>query len=475
MNRELIAPFVYFIEIRTRGHLMEHKQYAGAISEYIESHIDEMLQSLRGLMQVPSVAEINKDGLPFGQQSAEALRYIKKLSESFGLKTENFENYVVTADCGEGEPVLGILAHVDVVPQGEGWTKPCFDMTRDGGLVYGRGAIDDKGPAVAALYAIKAINELNIPLSKSVRYIFGGGEELGCDDIVYYAEHAKLPQYIITPDGEFPIVNSEKGMIHAFAKKKRMPSKLIALSCRGAVNAIPAKASASVSGFAREELLGAIGDRNISFENHDGSTVLTSVGKAAHGSRPEQGVNALTALLEVLKALGIPEAAELSELFPFRETNGKQFGVDFRDDVSGELTLALTVCEMTDTDIEIGVDCRFPISKKAEDVMSRVEPKLTSLGYEFTEKQSMEPHYVPENTPFIAALKRAYETVTGEEAVCICETGVTYAHSTEHGVAFGAQMHGEENNMHSADENISVELLKTIAKVYAQAIIELCS
>lgn len=454
---------------------MERGQYTLAISEYIESHTDEMLESLRGLMQVPSVAQVNKDGLPFGRESARALEYIRKLSESMGLKTENFENYVVTADCGEGEPALGILAHVDVVPQGEGWTRPCFDMTVDGKTVYGRGAIDDKGPAVAALYAIKAINELQIPLSRSVRYIFGGGEELGCDDIVYYAQHAKLPEYIITPDGEFPIVNSEKGMIHASAKKKRMPSKLIALSCRGAVNAIPAKASASVSGFSREELLGAIGDRNISFEDHDGSTVLTSVGKAAHGSRPEQGANALTALLETLQELGIPEAAELSELFPFSETNGKQFGADFRDDVSGELTLALTVCEMTGTDIEIGFDCRFPISKRVSDVLGRIEPKLIALGYEFTEKQFMEPHYVPENTPFIAALKRAYETVTGEEAACICETGVTYAHSTPQGVAFGAQMHGEENNMHSADENISVELLKMIAKVYAQAIIELCS
>lgn len=452
-------------------------EYTKAISEYIDSHIDDMLGDLKGLMQIPSVADEAKDGFPYGEQSAKALRYISDLSESIGLKTANFDNYVVTADYGDGEPALGILAHVDVVPQGEGWTKPCFDMTVENGTVYGRGAIDDKGPAVAALYAIKAIKELGITLSKPVRYIFGGGEEVGCEDIAYYAQQHKLPEYIVTPDGEFPIVNSEKGMIHIKAAKERARSKLVSLSCCGAVNAIPARATAVVASIMMDEITEAIamaGRQHIELRQLENGIELTALGKAAHGSRPEQGANALTGLLEVLKALGIPEAEELSELFPFDETNGSSFGVDFKDDISGELTLALTVCEITDTACEIGFDCRFPVSRSVDDVLGRILPRLGDIGYAPTEKQTMEPHYVDENTPFIAALGRAYEAVTGEEARCISETGVTYAHGVPQGVAFGAQMHGEENNMHSADENISVERLAMIAKVYAQAIIEIC-
>lgn len=454
--------------------------YSEKINKYIDEHTEDMLRDLKGLMQINSAAEINADGLPFGKGSAKALEYIRQLAENIGMSTENFENYAVTADYGSGAPTLGILAHVDVVPQGEGWTKPCFDMTVENGKVYGRGAIDDKGPAVASLYAVKAIKELGIPLKNSVRYIFGGGEELGCEDIEYYCQKKQLPQCVITPDGEFPIVNAEKGMAHITAKKSFTEESAVnaKITCKGAVNAVPAKAQAALCGYSAGDVYKAIDTAKTSAEftvSESGGVVeITSHGKSAHGSRPQLGVNALTALVKVLSILGIKECAVLSRLFPFEETDGARLGINFSDEVSGSTTLAFTVCEMNENGCEISLDCRFPVSRTVNEVVGGIEKALSANGYEITHKQTMEAHHVDENTPFIDALKRAYEKVTGEKASCVCETGVTYAHNMPQGVAFGAAPRGEDCNMHSADEYISIEQLKNVAKIYANAITEIC-
>ncbi len=450
------------------------------IKNYLNENLGNMISDLKGLMQIDSVCSEPKRGMPYGEGSAKALDYIKTLSESIGLKTKNFQNYVVTADYGdsENEVALGILAHVDVVPQGDGWTYPCFDLTIDGDRAYGRGAIDDKGPAIASLYAIKSIDAMGVKLSKNVRYIFGGGEEIGCNDIEYYQQQEALPDMLLTPDGEFPIVNAEKGMVHIFAEKVLAPSKLRELKCIGAVNAIPAKATAKISGFLMDDVLEAIEKitypTEFKLEQAGGEIVITSIGKAAHGSRPHLGMNALTALLGLLSVLEIEEATELCTLFNYSEYNGKSFGVDFSDEVSGELSLALTVCDIENGNAKIGIDSRFPISKKFAEVSEPICCHLNAIGYEITENDGMEAHYVDENSEFISAVKRAYKEIIGDDAKCICETGATYVHNTPYGVAFGPEMSGEDNGMHSANESIAIERLILLARVYAQAIIEIC-
>lgn len=450
------------------------------IEEYLNSNLDNIVSDLKGLMQINSVCSEPMPGMPYGEGSAKALEYIKQLSERLGLKTRTFQNYAVTADYGtpDKEVALGILAHVDVVPEGDGWTYPSFDLTIDNGRAYGRGAIDDKGPAVASLYAVKALNDLGIELKKNVRYIFGGGEEIGCNDIEYYQEQEALPDMLLTPDGEFPIVNAEKGIVQVFAQKDIASSKLKELKCLGAVNAVPAKATARITGFLMDDVLEAIEKMTypteFKLQQDNGDIVITSIGKAAHGSRPHLGMNALTALLGLLNALDIEIATELCTLFAYDEYNGKSFGVDFSDEVSGELSLALTVCDLENNHIKIGLDSRFPISKTYDDVSKPIIAKLEAIGFEIYDSHGMEAHYVDENSEFISAVKRAYKEIIGEEAKCICETGATYVHNTPSGVAFGPEMSGENNGMHSANESIALDRLVLLARVYAQAIIEIC-
>lgn len=448
--------------------------------EYFESYYDEMVSSLRGLIEIESTNGNSVDGKPFGEGASTALEYIKNLSESFGLTARNFDNYVVTADYSDGDAKLGILAHVDVVPAGEGWSFEPFKLTESDGVLYGRGTIDDKGPAIAALYAAKAIKELEIPISSNFRYIFGSDEEQGGSDIQHYQSIEKFPELLLTPDGSFPIVNAEKGMAHVIfeGSKPDCDDKLVSFASGTAVNAVPATATAVLTLTSIDAVLDAIGmlSTTVHFQLEQNDNVLTIIatGKSSHGSRPERGDNALTALLSLLDNLGISIAHDLCKLFKHGEFFGEGFGIECEDEISGKLTLALTVCNIADNRMEIGLDCRFPISKASADIMPVIFGELEKLDLKVKQSDIMEPHYVDENSEFIQKLKEVYSLVTGYDAECLCEGGVTYVHNTKGGVAFGAEFAWENNNMHSADEHISKETFLANAKAYALAISELC-
>lgn len=186
------------------------------IRKYLESHKEETIADLRELVAIPSVQGDAEEGLPFGKFPAQALEAMLNKCKAAGFTVENVENYAGSADINSLPPELAILSRLDVVPVGEGWTSPPFTLTADGDKLVGRGAIDDKGPAVAALYAAKAVKDLGIPLKKGVRLIFGTNEENGSADLAYYRKKRKLPPMVITPDGEYPVINGEKGMLRVY-------------------------------------------------------------------------------------------------------------------------------------------------------------------------------------------------------------------------------------------------------------------
>ena len=148
--------------------------YEKEISDYIESHKEEMLNDLMELIRINSEKGEEKTGMPYGEGPYNALLAATKLLEGYGFKVNNYDNRVITADSYDMPTRLDILAHLDVVPAGDDWTitEPYNPVIKDG-LLYGRGSCDDKGPAVAALYAIRAVKELNIPLKHNVRLILG--------------------------------------------------------------------------------------------------------------------------------------------------------------------------------------------------------------------------------------------------------------------------------------------------------------
>lgn len=443
------------------------------ISDYFDKNIDDVLSSMNEIMSIDSSFSEPRPGMPFGEGSAKALEWGSQFGKRLGMTVKNFGNYAVSMDFGQGDPVLGILSHLDVVPAGEGWSFPPFACTVKDGIAYGRGAIDDKGPSVAVLYAVKCIKDLGIPIKKSFRIIFGGNEEGGCQDIEYYQTKEPFPPMVFTPDGSFPVLNCEKGMLHlTFSGKGILDCgkiKITVIDGGTVINAVPGKTVCTAE-YGKDSIPQEIGGCTVQ-KTENGFEIT---GQSAHGSRPELGRNTVTALLEFLACGGCEAAKRLTALFPHGETNGSSAGLGFCDGISGEMTCALTQLKYENGTISGGIDIRFPIDRTYREIKEIIGKSLENAGMNVTSCEGMEPHYVPEDSELVQALLKTYEKVKGEKGRCIAEGGVTYVHNTEGGVAFGAEFPEENNNMHGPDEHISLETLKYNLNMYANAIVEIC-
>ncbi|MCR5109310.1 MAG: Sapep family Mn(2+)-dependent dipeptidase [Ruminococcus sp.] len=442
------------------------------IRNYLNEHKQEMIGLLRELVAIPSVQGDAEEGFPFGKEPARALEFMLKKCEGSGLIVENVNNYAGSADISFDDPQLGILTHLDVVPVGEGWDADPFTLTEDDGKLVGRGAIDDKGPAVAAFYAVKAVKELGIPLKKGVRLIFGTNEENGSADLAYYRKKRKLPPMIFTPDGEYPVINGEKGMLRVyFSTAWEHPWEIKAGTV---INAVPSSCEIR-SVFDPKKGCGVS-------VNSDGSTEpITEItesseiikGVSAHASTPEKGNNAITKFL-ASGMMAVDEMKALNLLFPHGETNGASCGLGFSDDISGRMTCVLTMLNTENGRLCGGIDIRFPLDRKKDEISNIICGKLREAGFEIDSCEGVEPHLTDENSPFVQSLLRVYERVTGDKGRCIAIGGGTYVHEIEGGVAFGAEFPNEDGRMHSPNEFITIENLLKNAEIMAEAIVEIC-
>lgn len=457
------------------------------IDKYLEDNTENIIRDLALLVSVPSKRGEAEEGKPFGRACAEVLGKMEQLAENAGLKCENHQNYMLECNYNDEETALGVIAHLDVVPEGDGWDTNPFELVRKGGALYGRGAIDDKGPAAATLYAVKALKENNIALSKNVRVLFGSDEESGMLDLEYYRNKKALPSMMLSPDGEFPVINIEKGVCQIEFKKSYEPSEgasLVSLKAGSVVNAVPDKAEAVISGISPDRAESAARKAATTLETdiipYGGGVKIAAKGVSAHGSTPEKGDNALTGLIKIILSLELPkgglvDAAEaIYALFPYGEGDGEHAGLKMRDEESGALTALLSLFDAKDGALTGGIDIRFPATVKLDKVKKIVKDKLLPLGFEVGFPHDMEGHLVPSDSDFVKTLLDCYSAVTGKEGSCIAEGGATYLHTVDGGVAFGAEMPGEENNMHGANEHINIKTLIDTAKIYARAIYSLC-
>ena len=453
------------------------------IDEYIESHADEMAEVLSDLVSVPSVKGKAENGMPFGAEPAKALAKMLAYCDKYGFYTKNHENYVGTADMEKDKtPALGILCHLDVVPAGDGWSSAPFKMEKRDGAFFGRGVIDDKGPAVATLFALRAVKELALPVRENVRFIFGTDEENGSGDIAYYTKKEALPEKLFTPDGEYPVINLEKGMIRGEISAVCThdgKKSIVEFHSGTVVNAVPASAAAILRGFSESEISAAVKASridNVTF-SYDENT-LSARGKSAHASTPWEGINALTALINVLGRLKTDDGtgglfSRISAAFPFGETNGAALSLDISDERSGSLTLVFSILDFGGGNLSGKFDIRFPICLNVARVREILGEGLAKYSLSLSAMTGTEPHYVDENSDFIKTLLRVYEDITGLEGKTIAIGGGTYVHNTTGGVAFGCAFPGEDNRMHGADEFITEKSLLLNAKIFANAIYEL--
>lgn len=466
--------------------------YREKIDAYIDAHRQEMLDDICELCRINSEKMPYEEGMPYGPGAAEALDAALDMAEGYGFEVTDYDGYVGCVDLNDGPKQLDILAHLDVVPAGEGWqiTGPFEPVEKDGRL-YGRGTADDKGPAVAALYAMRAVKELGIPLTKNVRLILGTDEECGGSDIEQYYKTEEEAPMTFSPDAEFPVTNVEKGRLpgHFTASwevSEALP-RLISINAGTKLNVVPGKAAAVVAGLdaaaaektAKEVEAGTGIQFRLAYEG--AGLVITAVGAGAHASTPEDGNNAITGLLSLLIRLPLAPCGQvdalgrLLALMPHGDVNGTALGVDMRDELSGRLTLAFSMLTVDEKGLDGQFDSRLPICATEANALNVIREKMAEQKISLLNETMQPPHHVDENSAFIRTLLKAYEDYTGRKGQCQATGGGTYVHDLKNGVAFGASMPGTDNRMHGADEFAVIDELIMSAKIFAQVIADLCS
>ena len=453
------------------------------------NHKEDLLKDLFELLSVRSIlgTDITEE-TPFGSGPREALDLILSFGERDGYKTKLVENKAGHIEVGQGEELFGILGHVDVVPVVEAdWTSHPFKPEIRDGKIFARGSLDDKGPTMAAYYAVKLLDKLGVKWNKRVRVIVGSDEETGFRCVEAYFKHEEQPASGFTPDAMFPLVYAEKARA-TFDHKLKFVSedgeynyKLVKFKGGQVLNMVIASAIA--------ELVGEVSDIKEKFENFlaqeklDGEVIventikLTLKGKAAHGSTPQYGVNAATKLAEFLSTLGLDNngknfvdyIVEKLANDPF----GEKLGIDYKDNEMGEATYNYGIL---DYDLEkkaavVSTDCRHP---KKFDLVDRLKGvKEDNIDIEVT--STKEAHYVPKDDELVTTLMDVYKKHTGDtKNDAFVLGGGTYARCLKKGVAFGLLFPGKEDTMHQANEYLEVEDLLLATAIYAEGIYKLC-
>ena len=464
--------------------------YRKQIDAYFADQEAELIAAVSRLVAVPSVKGPALPGKPFGAGPAAALEEALRLCADWNLPARNLSGYVGVADLNDLEDGLHILAHLDVVEPGDGWriTEPYTPRVADG-LLYGRGASDDKGPLVAALFALRAVKELAIPLSKNVRVILGTDEESGFGDIKWYYDNYPYAPCTFSPDAGFPLTNLEKGHFQPYLRAswacETGGPRVSSITGSKQVNVVPSAAWAVVSGLPRDgwdaqlSALGAELGITVTARWEQDALHLQVAGKGTHASTPEEGNNALTALIALLCRLPLAELPStrylhtLRDLFPHGDHLGQALGIARSDALAGPLTLAFTMLHWEETGFTARFDSRTSLEATEENTLAVAAEALSAHGISL-EGHLDPPHHVPADSPFVQTLLRCYEQYTGADGHCLSTGGGTYVHGIPGGVAFGTAMPGFQSGLHGPDERVSIADLLTSCKIFTQAILDLC-
>lgn len=452
------------------------------LNEHVQAMQDQILACLQQNLQIPSVQGEAAADAPYGIHVRESLDHVLKTAEELGFQTVNVDNHLGWCEYGDGEEMVAVLGHLDVVPAGDGWTcDPYGGVIRDG-KIWGRGATDDKGPCIAALFALAALRDSGLPIRRRIRLLFGCNEETGSADVKYYLAHGgEVPVMGFTPDGEYPVINGEKGIINAaFSRKFSQSGEVTLLSIQGgtAPNVVPAAASAKLA-CPRElaERIAQLHAPNVRFTATDYGLFVEAEGVSAHGSTPGLGENAIGRLLLALDTL--PLSGELAETIHFlastlgMETDGSSAGIYLCDEVSGELTLNLGTLEGDEHHISMKINYRYPVTKEYADCAPLLNAKFAAAGFTLESEFHKAKLYIPEDSPLVQTLLKVYHDQTGLDGKPKCIGGGTYAKSLPNTLAFGPIFPGDEIREHKPDEYIEIKNLIKNAQIIAAAMYEM--
>ena len=446
------------------------------IDRFVEENTEAIKRDIARLVAINSVEGEASEDAPFGPGPREALNLGLQIARELGLGAVDCEGRIGYAALGEGEKYLATITHLDVVPVADGWTGDPFVMREKDGWLLGRGVLDDKGPSVLCLYALKYLKEKEIPLRYPIRALLGANEETGMADVTYYLENYPVPVFCFSPDADFPLVNGEKGIFHGTLRSRVALDKIVDIHGGVAANAIPQKAEALV----KAAQLRSAG-RVTAEPAGEGLWKLTAEGVAGHASMPAGTVNAIGVLVDYLLENKVCSGDEekLLELLAalHRHTDGSGLGVQADDGLFQPLTIVGGLIGVEDGVLFQSLDSRYPTNTSGAQIAAGIQAKAGDLATVTLERDAA-PFYMPLDNPAIQACIGAYNAVTGENAEPFTIGGGTYARDFPNAVSFGPEHFDRPvpdfvGPIHGADEGACLEWLLEALKVYILALIEL--
>ncbi len=436
---------------------------------------DDIVRVARSLIRVRSIREAAQPGAPFGMGVRRAFDAFRREAQALGIQAvRDYDGYAIEAEIGQGNEILGVLVHLDTVPEGDGWTVSPLGGIVEHGRLFGRGASDDKGPAAAALVALAAVAAQGPPLRRRVRLIAGGDEESYWQCMEHYLQHAERPTLGFTPDSEFPLVHGEKGgLMLRIERDPQMPHRYL-MEAGQQPNVVPDRARLE---FAQPVPPALATDRALELgiqlvpDDQDPRRIFEVLGAGAHASVPHLGTNAVCEALRLFQDhLGDP----LLELLA-ADTDGSALGIAHQEPDLGAVTVNLGIVHHDATGTRIWLDIRYPRGMTGPEIARKVALKVKPLGARVITEFDAPVHWVSPDDPLVLDLLSVYRRHTGDQSPPMTMGGLTYARTLGRAVAFGPQFPGRPETAHQADEHAFVEDLVRAARIYADAIVALAA
>lgn len=427
--------------------------------EVFKKYQPDIIKHTKELVSFASVCVENEvvDGVTyrFGIENKRALDYVLNLGKELGFETYNVENVCGHIEYGEGKELLAVLCHVDVVPAIGEWTRPPFECYEKDGKLYGRGTIDDKGPAITTLYALKAIKDLGLPLKKRIRLIFGTDEESGSRGLARYLEVMEKPKYGISPDANFPIIYGEKGI----------------LSIRfSGINDSGIKAKGGVRLNVVAPFVDFETDNQEIIKLFNGNLHIEGI--SAHAMEPNNGKNAIKEF--ALKVRPYVKSKFIDFICDnLINTRLKDCKLDITDKEMGDLTMNMGLLMMDEKDASLFINIRYPHNLDYPKFIDDFTKVAEKYGLKLDVLSNNKPHYINPNTPFIKKLHASYKKYTNDNTPLMTIGGGTYARELECGVAYGVNFPGEVEMAHETDEFAKIDSLMLAGTILMDAMYSL--
>ncbi|MFG6121218.1 dipeptidase PepV [Thalassobacillus sp. B23F22_16] len=448
---------------------------------------DEYLTKVKRLLRIPSVFEEDSN-YPFGKKIDDALKEMLAIGREDGFQVKNLSGYAGHIEWGEGEQILGILGHLDVVPAGDGWSSAPFEPVIKGGNLYGRGAQDDKGPVMAAYIAMKLLKDQGFEPNKRIRLILGTDEERDWQGIDYYFKQEEMPSFGFSPDAAFPVIHAEKGLIDGYMElpvlnqSRDRQIQIIRIEGGDRLNMVPDKAIAILRtdnhDLVEQKFTSYLTAKELDGKCYlDNDRMMVEVhGKGAHASKPSQGVNAIIELFRFLTGLPLSEEAyewfsQLAEILG--DDSGENLGIKHHDDVSGSLTMNLGSFQLSETGLVAGLNIRYPVTVESEALLHKIQEQATRWKGTYKVYDHLRPLYIDEDHDGVSTLLNIYNHHTGDRTKAEAIGGATYARALKAGVAYGAMFPDSPDTAHQADEYVRIQDMMAAVAIYAEAIYQL--